>query len=185
MEKFDNVNQVFELLDRYVRLAFLVKLLLSHSTKSGEEFNSRVFDIDFSQLGLSDEAVTSLGTSPNIVQLRKHQVEISNLATEASSQVFEYMPSLPMEFKVAAKEYVDGMITSYLIKSGECQDAYLKLVMDIDKSTKESDSAKTRVLGKLAKKSFNMMYEYNTICQNYSNIGSYLNGMIRSPKLKK
>ena len=60
----------------------------------------------------------------------------------------------------------------------------LKLVMDIDKSTKENDSAKTRSLGKLAKKSFNMMYEYNTICQNYSNISSYLRGMIKNRGLK-
>lgn len=185
MEKSDNVNQVFELLDRYVSLTFLVKLLASHSTKNAEEFNSRVFDMDFSKLGLSDETISSLGMAPNIVQLKKHQVEISNLATEASTQVFVQISSLSMDFKIAAKEYVDGMISSYLLKSSACQDAYLKFVVDIDKSIKEGNSNKTRELGKKAKKSFNLLYEYNTICQIYSNMSSYLNGMIKGFMLKK
>jgi hypothetical protein len=88
------------------------------------------------------------------------------------------------EEKIAVKEYVDGMVASYLTKIGECQDAYLGLVVEIDKSTKEEDSAKTRSLGKMAKASFNKLYEYNTICQNYSNISSYLRGMIKNRGLK-
>ena len=47
MEKFENVNQVCDLLDRYVRLNFLVRILSSHSSKNAEEFNSTIFDIDF------------------------------------------------------------------------------------------------------------------------------------------
>ena len=81
--------------------------------------------------------------------------------------------------KIAVKEYVDGMVGTYLTKIGECQDRYLGLVVEIDKSTKEEDSKKTRALGKMAKASFNKLYEYNTICQNYSNISSYLRGMIK------
>ena len=36
----------------------------------------------------------------------------------------------------------------------------------------------------MAKTSFNKLYEYNTMCQNYSNISSYLRGMIRNRGLK-
>ena len=60
----------------------------------------------------------------------------------------------------------------------------LGFVVEIDKSTKEENSAKTRSLGKMAKASFNKLYEYNTICQNYSNISSYLRGMIKNRGLK-
>ena len=179
MEKFENVNQVCDLLDRYVRLNFLVRILSSHSSKNAEEFNSTIFDIDFANLGLSDAAVAFLGEAPTVVQLKVYQQEISNLATEASSLVFGYLPSLSSEFKIAAKDHVDSMVSHYLTKSGECQDSYLELVMEIDKASQEGNHKKIRNLGKFAKVSFNKLYEYNTISQNYANVSSYLNGMTR------
>ena len=179
MEKFENINQVFDLLDRYVRLNFLVRILTSQSSKNAEEFNSTVFDIDFAKLGLSDAAVDFLGETPNVNQLKVYQQEISNLATEASSLVFGYLPALSNEFKIAAKEHVDSMVSHYLTKAGSCQDSYLELVMEIDRASQEGDYQKIRNLGKLAKASFNKLYEYNTISQNYANVGSYLNGMTR------
>ena len=179
MDKFDNANQVCDLLDRYVRLNFLVRILSSHSSKNAEEFNSSVFDIDFARLGLSDVAVEFLGESPNVVQLKVFQQEISNLATEASSLVFGHIPAMSNEFKLAAKEHVDAMVSQYLTKAGECQDAYLELVVEIDKASQAGDYKKIRTLGKLAKANFNKLYEYNTISQNYANVSSYLNGMTR------
>lgn len=174
-----NLEEVYALLDRYVKLNFLVRILTSHSSKTAEEFNSSVFDIDFKMLGLSEEAVLDLGISPNISQLKKHSKEILLLAEQASTLIFGYIIELSNDDKIAVKEYVDGMVGTYLTKIGECQDRYLGLVVEIDKSTKEEDSKKTRALGKMAKASFNKLYEYNTICQNYSNISSYLRGMIK------
>ena len=70
-------------------------------------------------------------------------------------------------------------------KIGVCQDDYLTLVVAIDESTKGSDNTTTRELGKKAKASFNRLYEYNTICQNYSNISSYLRGMTKNSAMIK
>lgn len=185
MDKFDDVNQVIELLDRYVRLNFLVRIMSSHSSKNVEEFNGNVFDIDFAELGLSEEAVEQLGETPNIFQLKSFEKEINSLATEASSMVFGQMPALSNDFKMAAKAHVDNMVSTYLIKAGDVQETYLQLVLKIDKASQEGDYNKIRNLGKLAKASFNKLYEYNTISQNYSNVGSYLNGMIKIPVLSK
>ena len=55
MGKTDRLNETYALIDRYVMLTFLVRLLTTHSTKSAEEFNSSVYDIDFAELGLSEE----------------------------------------------------------------------------------------------------------------------------------
>lgn len=183
MENYD-LNQVYGLIDRYAKLTFLVRILSTHATKIAEEFNSSVFDIDFNSLGLDDDAARALSENPNIVNLKIYKEDIFRLAEEASTKIFGYMTLLSNEEKIAVKEYVDGMVASYLTKIGECQDAYLGLVVEIDKSTKEEDSAKTRSLGKMAKASFNKLYEYNTICQNYSNISSYLRGMIKNRGLK-
>lgn len=183
MEGYD-LNQIYDLIDRYAKLTFLVKILSSHASKSAEEFNSSVFDIDFNSLGLDEDAARLLSRNPNIVNLKMYKEDIFRLSEESSSKIFGYMSLLSNEDKVAIKEYVDGMVASYLTKIGECQDAYLGLVVEIDKSTKEEDSVKTRRLGKMAKVSFNKLYEYNTICQNYSNISSYLRGMVNGHGLK-
>lgn len=179
MENYD-LNQVYGLIDRYVKLNFLVRMLTSHASKSAEEFNSNVFDIDFNALGLSEEAAKVLSEKPNIVNLKRYHDEIFKLAEEASTLIFGHMIHLSNDDKIAVKEYVDNKVASYLTKIGECQDTYLGLVVEIDKSTKEENSAQTRSLGKKAKGVFNKIYEYNTICQNYSNISSYLRGMIKN-----
>lgn len=178
METYD-LSQVYSLIDRYVVLTFLVKLLTNSNTKSTEEFNSIVVDIDFATLGLSDEAAGVLNNNPNIVNLKKYKAEITSLAEEASMQVFGYISQLSQDDKLSIKEYVDNKIASYLTKVSECQDTYMMLVVEIDKSTKEDNNIRTRELGKKAKVSFNTLYEYNTICQNYSNVSNYLRGMIK------
>lgn len=179
-----DLGQIYELIDRYVQLNFLVRILTTHATKSAEEFNSKVFNIDFKSLGLSDEAADVLSERANIVNLKRYKDEIFALAEDASTKIFGCMVQLSNDEKIAVKEYVDGMVASYLTKIGSCQDEYLGFVVEIDKSTKEENSSKTRALGKMAKASFNMLYEYNTICQNYSNISSYLRGMIKNHGLK-
>lgn len=183
MKNYD-VGQIYEYIDRYVRLNFLVRILTTQSSKSAEEFNSNIFDIDFNSIGLSEEAAKVLNENSNIVNLKRFRDEIFRLAEESSTQIFGYMFQLSNEDKVSVKEYVDNMVATYLTKIGECQDTYFALVVEIDKSTKEENSTKTRSLGKLAKASFNKLYEYNTICQNYSNISSYLRGMIKNRGLK-
>jgi hypothetical protein len=179
MENFD-LNQIYSYIDRYAQLNFLVRILTSPASKNPEDFNSNVFDIDFNELGLSDEAVRVLSENPNIVNLKKYRDEIFSLAEAASVGIFGHMVRLSNEDKMAVKEYVDGMIAAYLTKVTECQETYFALVVEIDKSTKEENSAKTRSLGKMAKASFNKLYEYQTICQNYSNVSSYLRGMIKN-----
>ena len=183
MENYD-LGQIYELIDKYVQLNFLVRILTAHSSKSAEEFNSGVFDIDFSLLGLSSKTAHELSGAANVVNLKKYKEEIFALADKVTTQIFGCMVNLSNEEKIAVKEYVDNMVASYLTKIGECQDTYLALVVEIDKSTKEENSSKTRSLGKMAKTSFNKLYEYNTMCQNYSNISSYLRGMIRNRGLK-
>lgn len=183
MRDYD-LNQVYGLIDRYVKLNFLVRILTSHASKSAEEFNSNVFDIEFDDLGLSEEAVKLLSTKPNIVNLKRYHDDIFRLAEQASMLIFGHMVHLSNDEKIAVKEYVDNMVATYLTKIGDCQETYFNLVVEIDKSTKEDNSAKTRSLGKMAKASFNKLYEYNTICQNYSNISSYLRGMINNRGLK-
>lgn len=183
MENFD-LQQVLNLIDRYARLTFLVRILTSQATKSAEEFNSNVFDIDFNKLGLSEEAARVLSASPNIVNLKRYHDEIFKLAEEACTLIFGHMTKLSNEDKIAVKEYVDNMVANYLTKIGKLQDEYFGLVVEIDQSTKEENNARTRALGKKAKISFNKLYEYNTICQNYSNISSYLRGMISNRTFK-
>lgn len=178
------LEQIYFFIDRYVKLNFLVRILTNHTSKSAEEFNNGVFDIDFNDLGLSEEAARILSQSPSIVNLKKYHDEIFSLAENASSQIFGYLVNLSNEDKIAVKEYVDGMVSFYLTKINDCQESYFALVVEIDKSTKEDDNAKTRSLGKMAKASFNKLYEYNTVCQNYSNISSYLRGMIKNHGLK-
>lgn len=179
MDHFD-LGQVYELLDRYVILNFLVRVLTSHSSRGAEEFNCKLDNIDFELLGLSDVSVELLKSSPSLRNLKKCHDEIFRLAEEASTSIFGYMVQLSNDEKVVVKEYVDTMVADYLTKIGQCQDTYLNLVVQIDKSTKEDNSATTRALGKLAKSSFNELYQYNTICQNYSNVSSYLRGMIQN-----
>ena len=175
-----SLDQIYAYIDRYVKLNFLVRILTSHASKSAEEFNSNVFDIDFNELGLSEEAAIVLSANPNIVNLKKYYDEIFRLAEHASTQIFGHMVRLSNDDKLAVKEYVDGMVATYLTKISDCQETYFALVVEIDKSTKEENSVKTRSLGKMAKASFNKLYEYNTICQNYSNVSSYLRGMIQN-----
>ena len=136
-------------------------------------------------MGLDESIANELGKSPNITQLKTYKKEITNLTTEASAQVFVNMSSMPDEMKIAAKEYVDNRVSMYLNSINECQEKYLELVVEIDRSTQEEDSNKTRTLGKQAKSLFNKIYEYNIICQNYSNISSYLSGMTRGITMKK
>ncbi len=185
MEKPDGLNETFALIDRYVMLNFLVRLLTTHSTKSAEEFNSSVYDIDFLELGLNEEEVTDLGVTPTVTMLRKYQSRIIELAEQASVQIFGHMVAFSNEDRLVIKEYVDSKVTDYINKIAVCQDDYLTLVVAIDESTKGSDNTTTRALGKKAKASFNKLYEYNTICQNYSNISSYFKGMTNRPGVKK
>ena len=67
-----SLDQIYAYIDRYVKINFLVRILTSHASKSAEEFNSNVFDIDFNELGLSEEAAIVLSANPNIVNLKKY-----------------------------------------------------------------------------------------------------------------
>lgn len=183
MDSLD-LKQFYLLIDRYAKLNFFVRILTNHSSKSAEEFNNGGFDIDFNDLGLGEEAAKVLSENSSIVNLKKYRDEIFALTECASTQIFGCLINLSNEDKIAVKEYVDSMISSYLTKIDEFQDSYLAIVVEIDKSTKEDDSDTTRRLGKMAKSSFNKLYEYNTICQNYSNVSSYLRGMIKNRVLK-
>ena len=185
MEKPDRLNETYALIDRYVMLTFLVRLLTTHSTKSAEEFNSSVYDIDFAELGLSEEEVSDLGVTPTVTMLRKYQSRIIELAEQASVQVFGHLVAFSKEDRLTIIEHVDSKVADYINKIGVCQDDYLTLVVAIDESTKGSDNTTTRELGKKAKASFNRLYEYNTICQNYSNISSYLRGMTKNSAMIK
>ena len=179
MENID-LEQAYVIIDRYAKLNFLVRVMTNNASKSAEEFNTVSFDIDFSNLGLSEEAAKSLSESPNVVNLKKYGSEILLLAEQASMNVFGHMVRLSNENKEAVKEYVDSMVATYLAKVGTCQDAYYALVVEIEASIREENNPKTRALGKMAKVSLNMITEYNTICQNYSNVSSYLRGMIKN-----
>ena len=183
MENLD-LEKVYAYIDRYTKLNFLVRVLTNNSSKSAEEFNTATFDIDFSDLGLSDEAAMVLSANPNVVNLKKFASEIMCLAEQASIGVFGHMVRLSSEEKEAVKEYVDGMVATYLNKVGSCQDAYYAIVVEIEASIREENAQKTRALGKMAKASLNKITEYNTICQNYSNVSSYLRGMISHRGLK-
>ncbi len=180
-----SIEEIYQLVDRYATLAFLNRLLTSKNTKSLEEFKTSVFDMDFMFLGLDIDAASTLGMNPDLKSLKIYQEEIVSLADRAAMEVFSWLSTQPVETKEAAKNYADDKVSEYLAMHSAEQDTYLEIVIKIDEATKMGDSNTLRVLSKVAKASYNRMSQYTTICQNYSNVSSYLNGMVRRNRPSK
>ena len=180
-----NINDLFSLIDRYVKLNFLVVLVNSNLQRWTDEIDDSLFDIDFGNLGLSGEIQKQLGSHPNLNQLRKYRDEIMLLKDNACTRVFGGMIGLPLDERIALKDYADRNIDELNVKIQECQSVYLVVVERIDEAKRNKDSKMTRQLGRLAKDNYNKMYKYNIMNQFYSNVSNYLRGMINVLTQKK
>ena len=99
MENYD-LNQVYDLIDSYAKLTFLVRILSSHATKSAEEFNSSVFDIDFNSLGLDEDAARSLSENPNIVNLKIYKEDFCKSIDKYAHMLYNCIQSSRKEGKL-------------------------------------------------------------------------------------
>lgn len=171
------MENVYQLIEKYVKLTYVVKILTGHCSKS-DDFNTNLSNIDFSQLGLSDDILKIIGPNPDVKRLKSFITVFERLADMTSMEVFGPLSTLEHEEKLQIKDYLEDKVSTYLTAINNYQETYLGIVFEIDEACKEDNKDKVRELGKLAKKNYNKIYEYTVYSQTYSNLACYFKGML-------
>ena len=177
------MEKVYELIDKYVSLLYISRILTLHGGNNNC-LDSSFSDIDFYKLGLNEELLKYIKENSSAKNLRMFLPIFLELCDEVSREVFGSIIKLSTDEKLQLKEHLESRIICNMPIIDKYQTTYLTIVSEIEK-TNDSNKNNIRELGKLAKINFNKLYEYNFYNQHYSNLVSYVKGMLGATLIKK
>ena len=178
----------YEILDKFVQITYLVNVLKVNTNKGIESFNNGFTSVKFKELGLADEIVSKLGPSPSLAALKGFQDNIEDLACSYSSYIYGTMVcDLSDEDKVLLKNYAETKSSQFATYANQYGNACLvlqgqmeKLLSSNDKSQVAELKVRIRDLGKAITLNSNKSFEYSSYSSSYSNIASYIKGILGS-----
>ena len=138
------MENVYQLIEKYVKLTYIVKVLTGHCSKSAD-FNTSFSNIDFSQLGLSDDILKIIGPNPDVNRLKAYISVFERLADMASMEVFGPLSKLDYEEKLQIKDYLEDRVSTYLTSINTYQETYLGIVFEIDEAGREDNKDKVNI----------------------------------------
>ncbi len=180
------MEKEFNVIERFVQTAYLLNIINLNANKGALSLDNGFTSINFMELGLPEEILEQLGTSPSLEMLKTFSKEIEQLSNAYMGLIYGTMIcELSDEDKAALKELIDVRAAQYVSLANRYENICLSLNGQLQGLLKGRSKLyvgdtkeKIKDLGRAITLNSNKAYEYTTYSSIYSNISSYIRGML-------
>lgn len=179
------MQDLFELIDNYVKLSYVVKRLNAKVNKLPDFMFASALDCDYRALGLDEKTVLMLEGQTSLEELRRCYVLLEARNDMIRNQIYTTIFELSLADKADLYDYLSDRSFTLSVELEAMQEAYLETVVEIEQAGQADDSKRVRSLSKVAKSQYSKSYELDIIKNSYTYLGCYISGMIQDKDMKK
>lgn len=172
------MKEIYDFIDDYVKLTYIVRRLNAKINRLPEFLYSSAVVCNYRALGLDGEMATKL-ESDNMNELRACYEVLSQKVDNMSAEVYRTIYVLSPELKEDLYDYLLTKSANLTLESNTVQNAYLKTVGEIELAEQNDDTEQIRRLGKFAKAQYSKYYELDAFKDSYTYLGCYMSSMVK------
>ena len=172
------MKEIYDFIDNYVKLAYVVRRLNAKLNRLPEFLYARSVECDYRELGLDEEFVSKLEEGASLQDIKDCYDVLSEKVNSMSAEVYSVIYALSPELKQDLYDFLLARSSALTLEATEAQMTYMKTVGQIEEAEKNEDSAQIRVLGKIAKSQYSRFYELDSFKDSYTYLGCYMSSMV-------
>lgn len=173
------VEQILDDLNDYVKLNYIVNRINSKLSRNNRATFNFVNNCRYDLFGVSDDEVLIIEGNDYDKLTQLYESYVSKLE-KLNAKIFEAMFKLSNEDKMSLRDILENRQRINEEKAFEERVRYEQIVNLIKQKVLEKKNAELYDLCLLSKDSYSTCYEYQVVGEVYSNLKSYLSGLIGS-----